>query len=120
MRVKFQQHTQLMYQQILHEILMEKLDYFKVKSDLMQLLLDCKGHFSEDAIGAVMHYIDHDEYEMAFEGLFLEIFNANFWPKNHDIKYWTNLGEKLGLCESSVFDGNFWQKLIDFKTRYLK
>lgn len=81
----------------------------------LQLELDKqRENLEQDAIESIHHYINHDEFEMAFEGLFLEMFkmkrNALFDEKKAE-----EIALLLKLNRQTVFDDNFWYKF----TRYI-
>ena len=68
-----------------------------------------ESELDQEAIDAVKHYVEHDEYEMAFEGLFLEIIKLNEVP-NLNFAESKKVAIMLRLHESSVFDADFWTK----------
>ncbi|MCF6344885.1 MAG: hypothetical protein L3J00_00270 [Thiomicrorhabdus sp.] len=84
---------------------------------LLQILLD---KYSEqldiETVEAVQHYIDHNEYEMAYEGLFIELMNLDQKPKNIDFDMYTDLGKGLKIDVESVFDSDFWKKYIQYSS----
>jgi len=63
----------------------------------------------EDTVDAVRHYVIHDEYEMAFEGLFIEIMNLIKVP-GIDFQKSREIALLLKLDKETVFDHNFWGK----------
>jgi hypothetical protein len=67
---------------------------------------------SDEAAREVKHYYDHGEFEMAFEGLVLELMQANKIPSDYDYNSWCELARDLGLDVDSVFDGDFWPKFL--------
>lgn len=72
-----------------------------------------KDQLDDESIEAVTHYLSHDEPEMAFEGLFLEIMNLD----SHIDLDWErckSVGMELNLHEESVFDFGFWSKFESF------
>lgn len=58
----------------------------------------------------VRHYRNHAEYEMAFEGLVIELISVNKYPKRFDVAEWEKVAIAFNLHEESVFDGEFWDK----------
>ena len=81
---------------------------------LRALLGEFSGQLDSASFRAVQHYLDHDEYEMAFEGLFIELMKANADMNKSRLETYYNLGQKLGLDKDSVFDGEFWKKFRTF------
>lgn len=65
---------------------------------------------TRDGLAEIMRYIEHDEYEIAFEGLVLELMQAGKKPRDFDPETWRNVGVALGLAEESVLLPNFWEK----------
>lgn len=81
----------------------------EISQGIQRLLSKHAGVLSHDTVDAVNHYIAHDEYEMAFEGLCIDLMQASAsdvdWPRCIE------LARELGLHEETVFDANFWSKL---------
>lgn len=84
---------------------------------LLQALLDKNSEqLDAETVEAVQHYLDHSEYEMAYEGLFIELIKLDQNPKNIDFSIYTDLGKKLKLDVESVFDSDFWKKYIKYSS----
>lgn len=66
-----------------------------------------------DSIDAVNHYLEYGEYEMALEGLFIEIMKLGRKPEI-DYQKVIHVGKTLDLDKESVFDGAFWFKLFHY------
>lgn len=81
-----------------------------VRVELRRFLLVYAGRLAQDAVDAVEHYIEHDEYEMALEGLCLELMGMSEFT-SEDREICKRLSMQLGLNRESVFDPEFWQKL---------
>src|SRR5690242_8302303 len=79
-------------------------------AEIRRLLLAYTGTLPRDAVDAVEHYIAHDEYEMALEGLCLELMKLKDFSRE-DRESCRVLAKRLGLDQESVFDPEFWQKL---------
>jgi hypothetical protein len=62
---------------------------------------------AEDAFREVKHYLDCDEYEMAFEGLFIELMQLKELPPIDLVKS-RQIALLLGLDKESVFKSDFW------------
>jgi hypothetical protein len=87
-----------------------KNDICKNIKEFIQLVLKLvESKLDNESIDYVNHYINHDEYEMAFEGLFLEIMKFEKIPEIDFLKS-KEIGELLKLDEESVFDFDFWNK----------
>ncbi|RYD58285.1 MAG: hypothetical protein EOP56_05010 [Sphingobacteriales bacterium] len=71
-----------------------------------------------DTVNTIFHYLDHAEYEMAFEILFIELMKLNM-AAPIDIAKSRELGVLLRLNEQSVFDSNFWEKFDRYTGKYL-
>ena len=72
----------------------------------------CRDILPEDAIKEVDHFFGHGEYEMAFEGLVIELMKADVVPHNYDYDEWCTLMRSLKLDDESSFDGEFWSKFL--------
>lgn len=79
---------------------------------MFELIQDCQEFLDTETINEVMHYYKHGEYEMALEGLLIEMMKTNSHPK----KFWGDeiidlvLYYRLNL--ESVFDYNFWENFL--------
>jgi hypothetical protein len=84
-------------------------DFQTICRDINSLLQQYASLLTSDAIANVQHYVDHDEYEMAFEGLCLELLDRDFegvdWDKCRDI------ARALDLDQESFFDPSFWDRI---------
>lgn len=69
-----------------------------------------------ESIDAINHYLIYDEYEMAFEGLFIEIMSLETIPAV-DIERSKEVGQLLKLNEESVFDSHFWKNFENYVKR---
>ncbi|MCG2617848.1 hypothetical protein LZZ85_26340 [Terrimonas sp. NA20] len=66
----------------------------------------------------VCHYLSHDEYEMAFEALFIEVMKLKS-PPLIDLKMANEIAIFLRLNEETVFYPNFWPDFEKFTSEYL-
>jgi len=82
-----------------------------------QCLSDSRDVLGGDAVKEAAHFLNHGEYEMAFEGLVLELIAVGLAPSSFDANAWVSLGRELGLEQESVLDGEFWQKFQTWKDR---
>jgi hypothetical protein len=78
-------------------------DFIRKELDAAAPLLDPK------TMTAVLHYLNHDEYEMAFEGLFIDIMQLKQRP-NIDFEECLSVAKLLRLDQETVFDMHFWEK----------
>lgn len=85
-----------------------------ISKDLKRLIDACRPHISKDGADLARHYVDHDEAEMAFEAVFLDLMEARHLPASLDREKWTAIGEHLHLDEESVLDSRFWTKFENF------
>lgn len=81
---------------------------------IQALLNEFSSLLDAESITFVQHYLDHGEYEMAFEGLFIELMKANAQIDKCELEKYFKLGQDLHLDEDSVFDGSFWDKFKEF------
>lgn len=89
---------------------MESSDSQEIVSQIRSLFGRYATHLSEDGRHEIEHYLAHDEYEMAFEGLALELLNVP--PvSSEDRRACVELARRLGLDRESVFDPELWRKL---------
>ncbi len=88
-------------------------DYKDVKEFIQLTLKIVESKLDSESIDYVNHYINHDEYEMAFEGLFLEIMKLEEIPEIDFLKS-RKIGELLKLNEESVFDFDFWHNFKNY------
>ena len=84
-----------------------------IKNYIISVLETVKTNLDQESIDSVKHYLDHEEYEMAFEGLFIEIMKLNSRP-NIDFIEGRKFGKLLKLDEESVFDFNFWRQFENY------
>ena len=87
--------------------------YKDIKEYILLTLEIVESKLDSESIDYINHYINHDEYEMAFEGLFLEIMKLEEIPKIDFLKS-KKIGELLKLNEESIFDIDFWYKFKNY------
>jgi hypothetical protein len=92
----------------------EKEFWLMVEQKIQDLLNRYSNDLDEESKEAVIHYLEHSEYEMAFEGLFIELMKLKALLSKEESSDYIELGEKLGLNEESVFDADFWQKFSSY------
>lgn len=86
----------------------KQIDFFSIKESLMLLLNSYSERLGIETYDAVKHYIDYDEYEMAYEGLFIDLMEINFNPREIDFEKYLEMGILLNLNKESYFSSNFW------------
>jgi hypothetical protein len=85
-------------------------DWTSIRARISALLDRYRGQLSADAVEGVEHYLQHDEYEMALEGLCIELLGLQEL-KPEDRRECRELGQALGLDRETVFDPTVWQRL---------
>lgn len=80
--------------------------------DLLEPILP-KGELKE-----VRHYFDHGEYEMALEGLLIELIHAKKHPKNFNYVEWEEMTKNYNLDKESIFDDDIWDKFVKWGQNY--
>ncbi|WML46754.1 hypothetical protein RCG23_14005 [Neobacillus sp. PS3-34] len=88
-------------------------------SKLKQCIAVSKVILSTDVIKEVEHYFNHSEYEMAFEGLLIELTKLGKYPLGFNFLEWKALGEHFKLDKESVFDVSIWTKFLNWGKDYL-
>ena len=89
-------------------------------NQVQQLLNKIKKHIDNDSINAIQNYLDVQEYEMAFEAIFLELFEMNINPFYQERDRIIELAIAMNLNDENniVLGGkNFWEKLNQFVNR---
>jgi hypothetical protein len=81
---------------------------------LLNLMENAKSIISVRAYAEVCHFYEHGEYEMAFEGLLIELIQSRKHPKNFIKEEWKTLGLQFELDKQSVFDCSIWEKFVNW------
>ena len=76
-----------------------------------RLFKECRSLVSARGAAEVQHYLDCGEYEMAFEGLVLELIEADASPLGFEFPVWKSIARETGILEDPVFDSDFGAKL---------
>jgi hypothetical protein len=92
--------------------------YEEVESILKELIKMSENILSSDDLEGVLHYLDHGEYEMSFEGLVIEFYTTRKYPTNFNYEKWKELAISFGLDKESVFDERFWDKFNEWGVAY--
>ncbi len=89
-------------------------DWENISKEIKKILSVCQLYLSQETIDAAMHYIHHDEYEMAAEGLLLDIMELNPIPDCLKKEDCMKLAIACGLNHEVVFCSDFWKKITEF------
>lgn len=84
---------------------------------LFELIKECEEYLDEESINEVVHFYRYGEYEMALEGLLIEMMKVNKYPKNFTAKLVNELALYYRLNIESVFDYYFWEKFEKWISR---
>ncbi|RFS21178.1 hypothetical protein DVR12_17750 [Chitinophaga silvatica] len=87
----------------------EKIDWQFVTDFIVEVLSKVQVYLDQEAINTITMYLTYDEYEMAFEILYLKIMELQNTPPINLAKS-LEVGKLLKLDEYAVFDGGFWNK----------
>ncbi len=85
--------------------------FIKVSQIASNLLAKECIELDQETRDSVSHFLAHDEYEMAYEGLLIEMIKSNYKPSREEADEYLKIGKALGLDKESVFDPDFWKKL---------
>ncbi len=77
---------------------------------LIELITACQEYLVQEAINEVMHFYEHGEYEMALEGVLIEMIQKKKFPKKITMEAINDLVIFYRLNVESVFDYCFWDK----------
>lgn len=81
------------------------------EEEVMRCVKECADVLPTEALKEVRHFLEHGEFEMAFEGLVLELIENDATPAGFSASKWMSVAEALGLRTESVFVGDFWDRL---------
>ncbi|TRC99622.1 hypothetical protein FJV76_16945 [Mesorhizobium sp. WSM4303] len=81
----------------------ESIDHF-IRTTLKQ------ANLGTETDRAVAHFLDAREFEMAFEGLFIDLFKSKRPPIALNLNECEAMARLLKLDENPTFDGDFWAK----------
>ncbi|UKS29628.1 hypothetical protein LOZ80_12105 [Paenibacillus sp. HWE-109] len=79
---------------------------------LKQFIISSRELLSVEDIKEVEHYFNHSEYEMALEGLLIELTKLGKYPREFNFSEWRELGEHYQLDKETVFDEFIWIKFL--------
>jgi hypothetical protein len=92
---------------------MAKYDWHSINNFIRKSLEENQDSLDQETIDFVNHYLQYDEYEMAFEGLFIELMDLG-QSSNVDLEKSWEIGQELELHKYSIFDETFWVKFEIF------
>jgi hypothetical protein len=84
-----------------------------IKKFIQSVLAIVHDKFDKESIDTVNHYVNHDEFEMAFEVLFIEVMKLRDIP-SINFSEGEEIGKMLKLDEEVVFDPDFWSKFSTY------
>ena len=79
-----------------------------------------KSCLNEEQIDAVLDYYNHGEYEMAFEGLMIELISNNCYPDCFSFTNWLQVGENCKINLYANFDDTIWNRFLEWAQLYEK
>ena len=85
-----------------------------INIQIKKIIHDSSKIISKDAIKEIKHFYEHGEYEMALEGLIIELMKSNVVPDNYNYTEWCELIQSIGLDEEPNFYGDFWVKFTEW------
>ena len=95
------------------QLISDDMDWEHVRRVVLDLLEATRHGLTDDAVDAATYYIDVDEYEIALEGLILDIMRAfPLPPSDVDWASYRALCQRLSMDTDSVIDGHFWPKFL--------
>ncbi|KHS62171.1 hypothetical protein QT13_21035 [Pectobacterium brasiliense] len=88
--------------------------YMEVKNSISKLIDLYGKNLDEEIINSVNHFLEYGEYEMAYEGMFIDLMSIDFSPDDIDVSHYIKICIRLGLNEESMFYFDFWNKLNSY------
>ena len=92
---------------------MDEIPYTYIENYIRSVLLLVQSQLASDSVNSINHYLTNEEFEMAFEGLFIEVMKLPHVPKL-DFSESRRVGELLKLDQDTVFDEDFWNKFRNY------
>ena len=95
-------------------------DFERARQFILETLQQQEALISAENAGYVRHYVRHDEYEMAFEVLFLSLMEHPRPAAGVDFAQAVEMARELRIDgeEGSVFDADFFTKLSRYATEH--
>jgi hypothetical protein len=91
----------------------EKDFWLAIEQKINALLKAHRGALSEESIEAVQHYLDHSEYEIALEGLIIELMKNGI---NYE-DTWSQLALELDLDKETVLLPDSWKRMVIYREK---
>lgn len=79
-----------------------------------KLIESNKNSIPENIYIASINYINHSEYELAFEAVFIGIMRSKKYYLPESRSLYMAIAKLLQLDKSSILDGSFWEKFHPF------
>jgi hypothetical protein len=89
------------------------------EKQLERFIISSKEIIANEGIEEIEHFFNHSEYEMAFEGLLIELITVSKYPKGFSFSDWKMLGEHYQLDKETVFDAYIWAKFMKWGKSHL-
>ena len=83
------------------------------------LVKESEPLLNRDRYEAVLHYSKTGEFEMAFEGLILELISVKKYPKNFNFMEFMKLAKECELDTNPSLDGFFWDSFTTWGSKYM-
>ena len=87
----------------------QQFDNGEVVTAIQGLMTTHAASLGESTVQGVSHYLEHDEYEMALEGLCIDLMDNSV--VGVDWQRCIALATLLGLDKGTILDGDFWGRL---------
>ena len=91
-----------------------------IEKKAIDILEICQDYLSRDTIKFVKEYLGHAEYEMAIEGLFIDIMQLSTIPDALNSKMCIDLAKLVGLDKEVIYSPEFWTAFLNFCHEKLK
>lgn len=86
-------------------------------NELLEIIKESRDCLSVEAVDEIMHFYNHNEYEMALEGFLIEIIRTHIYLQSKSIEKLKDLCVFYGLDKESVFDYDIWNKFEQWCNR---
>ncbi|KAA0135870.1 hypothetical protein FYZ48_17220 [Gimesia chilikensis] len=84
--------------------------------EVVALVTLCRDLFDTETLSGVLHYLNHNEPEMALEGLLIELFRVNRYPEPFDVQRWKRVVQSADFSDGGVFD----EAILDHFERWIE
>ena len=93
---------------------MEKAEYFRNENEFNQLYEEYAFQMPLDTKEHVLHFVNHSELEMAFEGFCIDLMTVHVKLSLDNARKFYRIGLSLGLDKESIYDPDFWTKFKSY------